>query len=68
MADEPDQSNEIDDFLVVLRKIQKPDPAPDVVKSAQHVVKRIKAVRKAGVAAEAHLRILTQIEARLAEI
>jgi hypothetical protein len=68
MADEPDQRNELDDFLVVLRKVQKVDPTPDVIRNARDAVKRIKAMIKAGPAAEAHLRILAQIEARLAEI
>jgi hypothetical protein len=68
MADEPDQRNELDDFLVVLRKVQKADPPLAAIKKAQEAAKRIKAMSKSGSAAEAHLRILAQIEARLAEI
>jgi hypothetical protein len=60
MADEHDQRNELDDFLVALRKVQKPDSEPEVVARARDTAEHIKAMQKAGAASEAHLRILSQ--------
>jgi hypothetical protein len=68
MSDEPDQRTELDDPLVVLRKVQKQAPDPATVKSAVAACKQISAMIRNGTAGEAHVLIREQLEERLAEI
>jgi hypothetical protein len=68
MPDEPDQRSELDNFLVVLRKVQRQAPDPATIKSAVAACKQISAMIRKGTAGEAHLRIREQLEERLAEI
>ena len=67
-SDPQDQRSELDDWLVVLRKVQKPSPDGSCIAQAQDVSKRIQAMINKGVAMEAHLQIREQLEDRLAEL
>ena len=68
MADEPDPRNELDDFLVVQRKVQRLSPDGACIAQAQDVSKHIQAMINKGLAMEAHLQIREQLEGRLAEL
>ena len=68
MSDEHDQRTELDDWLVVLRKVQRTSPDESSIAKAKEVSKRIQAMIKKGVAMEAHTQIREQIEDRLAEL
>ena len=68
MSDEQDQRNELDDWLVVLRKVQRASPDASSIAKAKEVSKRIQAMIKKGVAMEAHLQIRAKLEDRLAEL
>ena len=63
-----DQRTELDDWLVVLRKVQKTSPDGSGIAKAQDVSKRIQAMIKKGVAMEPHLQIREQLEKRLGEL
>ena len=68
MSDEQDQRTELDDWLVVLRKVQRASPDDSSVAKAVEVSKRIQAMINKGVAREAHRQIRAQLEDRLAEL
>jgi hypothetical protein len=68
MADEPDQRTEVDDFLVILRKVQKPAPDREAIASAGAASKRIRQMIRKGVAMTAHHRLREQLEERLAQL
>jgi hypothetical protein len=68
MANEPDQRTELDDLLVVLRKVQRPEPDPDSIERAEAASKHIRDMIRKGVAFTAHHRIREQIEERLAQL
>ena len=61
-----DQRTELDDWLVVLRKVQKTSPDGSSIAKAEEVSKRIQAMK--GVAMEPHLLIREQIEKRLGQL
>ena len=68
MADEPDQRTELDDFLVILRKVQKPAPDRDAIEGAAAASKRIQQMIRKGIATTAHHRLREQLEERLARL
>ena len=68
MADQPDQRNELDDFLVVLRKVQRAAPDAATIEHAEVPARHIGGMMRKGKAGEAHQRIHSQIEERLAEL
>ena len=68
MADEPDQRNELDDFLVVLRKVQRAAPDAATIDRAEVAARHISGMIRKGTGGEAHQRIHSQIEERLAEL
>ena len=65
MSDDQNQRSEFDDFLVVLRRLQKATPAPASIEAAETASMDIQAMIHKGVAMPAHLRIRAQLEERL---
>jgi hypothetical protein len=68
MADEPDQRTELDDFLVILRKVQRPAPDREAVEKAEATSKHIQQMIRKGLASSAHHRVREQLEERLAQL
>lgn len=68
MSDEPDQRTELDDFLVVLRKLQRPTPDAETVTRAEAGSEQIRTMIRNGSAADPHRRIGAQIDERLAQL
>ena len=68
MADEHDQRTELDDWLVVLRKVQRASPDAPSIAKAKDVSKRIQAMINKGIARAAHLQIREQLEERLDQL
>ena len=68
MADEPDRRTELDDFLVILRKVQKPAPDRESIESAEATSKHIQQMIRKGLASAAHHRVREQLEERLAQL
>ena len=68
MPDGQDQRTELDDWLVVLRKVQKTSPDESSIAKAKEVSKRIQSMIDKGVAMEAHRQIRDQLEECLSEL
>jgi hypothetical protein len=68
LSDDQNQRSEFDDFLVVLRRLQKATPAPASIEAAETASMDIQAMIHKGVAMPAHLRIRAQLEERLAQL
>ena len=68
MTEEPDQRNEHDDLLVVLRKVQKPSPDAATIASAKATTCHLTVMIRNGTATEAQRRICAQIDERLAQL
>ena len=68
MTNEPDQRTELDDFLVVLRKVQKTAPDRVAIESAEATSKHLQQMIRKGIAGSAHQRLRDQLEERLAQL
>jgi hypothetical protein len=68
MSDESDQRTELDDLLVVIRKLQRQAPDPGSIKRAEDASRHISGMVREGKASEAHLRIREQLEERLEQL
>ena len=68
MSDERDQQSEVDVWLVLLRKLQRPSQSPSTIAGAKEVSKRIQTMINKGAAKEIHLQIREQLEERLDQL
>jgi hypothetical protein len=68
MADIPDQRNELDDFLVVLRKVQRPEPDRNTIKRAEAAARLLHIRMRKGKVMDPHRWICAEIDKRLADL